>query len=134
MVGAGFTGLWTALQAKERDRGHRRWCCWRAARPWPGRVRPQRRDLLGQPDPRRGQRPGPVPAEFATLQRLGAENLDAIEAAVRRYGIDCGFERTAPSPWPAEYQVAALREDAEQDGVPSGTARRYGPRSTPPLT
>jgi glycine/D-amino acid oxidase-like deaminating enzyme len=34
------------------------------------------------------------PAEFATLQRLGAENLNAIETAVGRHGIDCGFERT----------------------------------------
>ena len=46
-----------------------------------------------------------------TLERLGRENLDAIEDAVARYGIDCDFERTgeivvATAPW----QVDELRE------------------------
>ena len=60
VIGGGFTGLWTALLAKERDPGadvvllegrtHRL-----------GRVRAQRRFLLGQPHPRAGQRPEPVP-------------------------------------------------------------------------
>ena len=27
------------------------------------------------------------------LERLGRENLDAIQAAVERYGIDCDFHR-----------------------------------------
>lgn len=53
VIGAGFTGLWTALLARERDpsadvvllEG-------RTSRL--GRVGPQRRFLLGQPHPRRG--------------------------------------------------------------------------------
>jgi glycine/D-amino acid oxidase-like deaminating enzyme len=58
------------------------------------------------------------PAEFGTLQRLGTENLDAIEAAIGRYGIDCEFERTGSiSVATEEYQVAGLRESASGDGV-----------------
>jgi glycine/D-amino acid oxidase-like deaminating enzyme len=57
-------------------------------------------------------------AEFAALQRLGAENLDAIEAAVGRYHIDCEFERTGSiAVATEEYQVAGLREHAAADGV-----------------
>jgi glycine/D-amino acid oxidase-like deaminating enzyme len=51
--------------------------------------------------------------EFGTLQRLGAENLDAIEATARRYGIDCELERTGTlSVATEDYQVAGLREAA----------------------
>ena len=89
VIGGGFTGLWTALLAKESDpersvvlvEGHR--VGWAAsgrnggfcdASLTHGAVNGRKR----------------FPAEFATLQRLGAENLDAIEAAVERHGIDCG--------------------------------------------
>jgi glycine/D-amino acid oxidase-like deaminating enzyme len=49
------------------------------------------------------------PAEFAALQRLGAENLDAIEAALARHGIDCDFERTGTiAVATEEYQVRGL--------------------------
>jgi glycine/D-amino acid oxidase-like deaminating enzyme len=34
------------------------------------------------------------PGEIDTLERLGIENLDAIESTVRERGIQCGFERT----------------------------------------
>ena len=34
------------------------------------------------------------PHEYPTLERMGLENLDAIEATVARYGIDCDFRRT----------------------------------------
>jgi len=50
------------------------------------------------------------PSEFDTLERLGAQNLDAIQAAVDRYGIDCEFERAGTIGVAAEeYQVAGLR-------------------------
>ncbi|WP_030558335.1 NAD(P)/FAD-dependent oxidoreductase, partial [Streptomyces exfoliatus] len=34
------------------------------------------------------------PGEIAKLEELGARNLDGIEEAVARHGIDCDFERT----------------------------------------
>ncbi len=48
------------------------------------------------------------PDELATLERLGLENLEAIEAAVRRWEIDCQWERgggtidVATAPWQLE--------------------------------
>jgi glycine/D-amino acid oxidase-like deaminating enzyme len=57
-------------------------------------------------------------AEFATLQRLGAENLDAIQIALDRHGIDCEFERTGSiTVATEEYQVDGLREAAADDGT-----------------
>ena len=117
VIGGGFTGLWTALLAKESDpersvvlaEGHR--IGWAAS---------GRNGGFCDASLTHGAANGRdrFPAEFATLQRLGAENLDAIEAAVHRYGIDCGFERTGSiAVATEEYQVAALREDAGQDGA-----------------
>ena len=34
------------------------------------------------------------PDEIELLEQLGLENLDAIEAAIDRYAIDCDYERT----------------------------------------
>ena len=84
VVGGGYTGLWTALLAKERDPG-RDVVLLEGGRIGWARQRPQRRLLRGEPDPRRGQRPRALPAtSTTTLQRLGRANLDEIEATVRR--------------------------------------------------
>ncbi|MCD9196826.1 NAD(P)/FAD-dependent oxidoreductase [Aeromicrobium wangtongii] len=93
VVGGGFTGLWTALMAKERD--------------------PQREVLLIEAtrvaDAATGRNGGFCsaslthgeangrerwPGEYEQLHRLGLENLDEIAATIQRYGIDCDFERT----------------------------------------
>ena len=51
------------------------------------------------------------PDEVGTLERLGRENLDAIEATVAAEGIDCDFERTGELDVATEpHQVAWLRE------------------------
>jgi glycine/D-amino acid oxidase-like deaminating enzyme len=70
------------------------------------------------------------PAEFGTLQRLGAENLDAIEAAIGRYGIDCDFERAGSITVATEdYQVGlAARGRRGRRGRCSWTPRRCAPR------
>ena len=44
------------------------------------------------------------PGEMPLLHRLGQENLEAIEATLSRYGIDCDWRRTgdmtvAVEPW-----------------------------------
>ncbi len=55
------------------------------------------------------------PEDVPALDRLGRENLDAIEAAVGRYGIDCGFERTGELSVAVEpHQVEWLREEVDQ--------------------
>jgi glycine/D-amino acid oxidase-like deaminating enzyme len=116
VIGGGFTGLWTALLAKESfpersvvlAEGHR--IGWAAsgrnggfcdASLTHGTVNGQAR----------------FPAEYATRQRLGMRNLDAIQAAVDRHGIDCDFERTGTlAVATAEYQVDGLRAVADGDG------------------
>ena len=110
VVGAGYSGLWAALQAAEDD--------------------PDRRIVVIEADAVGSKASGRnggfcsasithgiangierFPDELDRLQQLGRENLDGIEAAVARYGIDCGFERTgaievATAPW----QLDGLRE------------------------
>jgi glycine/D-amino acid oxidase-like deaminating enzyme len=119
VVGGGYSGLWTALLAKERD---------------PGRdVVLVEGDRVGWAASGRnggfcaaslthGAANGLArwPDEFAALQALGARNLDAIEAAVGRYGLDCEFERTGEiDVATAPYQYEELREAA-------GTAAEHG--------
>lgn len=92
VVGGGFCGLWTALRAVERE---------------PGRdVLVLEGDRIAEHATGRnggfceaslthGEKNGRArwPEEYDDLQRLGVENLDAIEKTVGRYGIDCGFLR-----------------------------------------
>jgi glycine/D-amino acid oxidase-like deaminating enzyme len=117
VVGGGFGGLWAALLAKEAN---------------PGRsvVLIEGNRIGGAASGRNGgfcdaslthgaanglER---FPAEFDTLQRLGRENLDAIEAAAGRYGIDCEFERTGSiSVATEDYQVEELRAADGADGA-----------------
>jgi glycine/D-amino acid oxidase-like deaminating enzyme len=119
VVGAGYTGLWTALLAKEADpsrdvlliEGHT--AGWAASGRNGGFCASSLTHGLANGMDR-------FPDETAVLDRLGSENLDAIEAAVARYGIDCGFERTGELNVATEpHQLAWLREDV-------ATARRFG--------
>ncbi len=123
VVGGGYTGLWTALRAKERD--------------------PSRQVILleaGQIGWAASGRNGGFcdaslthgfenglsrwPQEIDTLERLGRENLEGIEATIAAYGIDAEFERvgaldvaTEPHqvPWLAEYVAQAKARGV--DGV-----------------
>jgi glycine/D-amino acid oxidase-like deaminating enzyme len=106
VVGGGFSGLWTALIAKERA---------------PSRdvVLLEARSVGHAASGRNGGfcdaslthgLPNGIerfPGELEELERIGLENLDGIEATVRRHGIDCGWERTgtidvATAPWMAD--------------------------------
>jgi glycine/D-amino acid oxidase-like deaminating enzyme len=109
VVGGGFTGLWTALLAKELHpeqtvvllEGRR--VGWAASGRNGGFCEAS---LTHGEDNGRDRFPG----EFDRLERLGAENLDAIEATLARHGIDCDFERTGSiAVATQEYQVPALR-------------------------
>ncbi|MEV4516729.1 FAD-dependent oxidoreductase [Dactylosporangium sp. NPDC049525] len=110
VVGGGFSGLWTALLAKERDPGldvvvlEGRRIGWAASGRNGGFCAGSLTHGLANGVER-------FPDEIETLERLGRENLDGIEAALLRHKIDCGFERTgelsvATAPW----QVDGLRE------------------------
>jgi glycine/D-amino acid oxidase-like deaminating enzyme len=109
VIGGGFTGLWTALLAKEANPGRSVTVVdgnrvgWAASGRNGGFC-----DASLTHGTANGQER--FPAEFDTLQRLGAENLNAIEAAVQKYGIDCDFERTGSiAVATEEHQVEELR-------------------------
>jgi glycine/D-amino acid oxidase-like deaminating enzyme len=93
IVGAGYTGLWTALLAKEKN--------------------PERHviiiEQLETGAGASGRNGGfcsyslthgfmngysRFKDEMAIIERLGRENLEAIEATIKKYGIDCQFELT----------------------------------------
>jgi glycine/D-amino acid oxidase-like deaminating enzyme len=103
VVGGGFTGLWSALLAKQRQ-------------PSLDVVVVEARRSAAAASGRNGgfcdaslthgfaNGMSRFAGELRTLDRLGLENLDAIEAAVAEHGIDCDMERTgvidvATAPW-----------------------------------
>ncbi|WP_329233401.1 FAD-binding oxidoreductase [Streptomyces sp. NBC_01460] len=93
VVGGGYSGLWTALLAKERDPGRDVVLIegdevgWAASGRNGGFCAASLTHGLANGLER-------WPEEIGTLEKLGARNLDAIEETVARYGIDCEFERT----------------------------------------
>jgi glycine/D-amino acid oxidase-like deaminating enzyme len=93
VVGGGFSGLWTALLAKQADPGRDVVLVegGRIAEGATGRnggfVSSSLTHGLGNGHDR-------WPADLPTLLRLGAENLDAIEATIRDLDIDCDFIRS----------------------------------------
>jgi glycine/D-amino acid oxidase-like deaminating enzyme len=112
VVGGGYCGLWTALLAKERDpslrvvvvEAHR--VGWAAS----GRNGGFCESSLTHGEDNGERR---WPDEMSQLRRLGMANLDAIEAAEERYGIDVQFERTGQLAVAVEpHQVAWLEEAA----------------------
>nr|WP_031066945.1 FAD-dependent oxidoreductase [Streptomyces ochraceiscleroticus] len=113
VVGGGYSGLWTALLAKERDperdvvlvEGQE--VGWAASGRNGGFCAASLTHGLGNGLAR-------WPGELKKLEELGARNLDAIGQAVQRYGIDCDFERTGEIDLATEpHQIAELREAAE---------------------
>jgi glycine/D-amino acid oxidase-like deaminating enzyme len=112
VIGGGFSGLWTALLAKERDRRRNvvlvegRRIAWGGTGRNGGFCSASITHGLSNGLERFG-------AEMPVLDRLGRENLDQLELAVASYGIDCDFARTgeltvATAPW----QLDGLAETA----------------------
>src|SRR3984957_14089828 len=93
VIGCGFTGLWTALQAKEADPDRdvvlleARHIAWAGTGRNGGFCAASLTHGLSNGLER-------FPAELPLLHRLGLENLDHIEQAIVRYDIDCDFRRT----------------------------------------
>ncbi|UQX88620.1 FAD-binding oxidoreductase [Jatrophihabitans telluris] len=109
VVGGGFSGLWTALLAKEADpdrdvillEGSR--LAWAAT----GRNGGFCAASLTHGEANGRDR---FPNEYSRLDELGRQNLQEIGDTVARYGIDCAFERTGElNVATAPYQVAELR-------------------------
>ncbi|ORT56173.1 FAD-dependent oxidoreductase [Streptomyces sp. CB03238] len=114
VVGGGYSGLWTALLAKERDPARDvvliegREAGWAASGRNGGFCAASLTHGFGNGLAR-------WPDELAKLEELGIRNLDAIEAAVSAYGIDCDFERTGEIDVATEpHQMAELTEVYEE--------------------
>lgn len=113
VVGAGYTGLWTALLAKETDPTRdvvlleARSAGWAASGRNGGFCAASLTHGIANGADR-------FPDELGTLDRLGRENLDAIETAVQRYAIDCGFQRNGELAVAVEpHQVEWLQADVD---------------------
>ncbi|HEV2426878.1 MAG TPA: FAD-dependent oxidoreductase [Acidimicrobiales bacterium] len=112
VVGAGYTGLWTALLAKERDPGREVVVleCTETGAGASGRNGGFCSTSLTHGF-RNGQRRWPD--EMSVIERLGRENLDGIEETLRRYSIPCDWERTGELRVAvAEWQMRDLLEEA----------------------
>jgi len=93
IVGGGYTGLWTAIIAKERDPSrdvilidaHE-----------VGSAASGRNGGFMESSLTHGVANGQArfPNELDVLEELGLKNLNDIEAAIKRYNIDCDYERT----------------------------------------
>ena len=116
VVGAGYSGLWTALLAKERDPGRDVVVVEADTAGW---AASGRNGGFCSASLTHGFENGlsRFPAEMDKLERLGRENLDAIAATVARYQIDCDFERTgelnvATEPWQLRDLTASFAEES----------------------
>jgi glycine/D-amino acid oxidase-like deaminating enzyme len=122
VVGGGFTGLWAALLALEENPG-REVVILEAGRL--GWAATGRNGGFCSSSLTHGVGNGLArwPSELALLQRLGADNLDAIEATIAARGIDCDFERTgeldvAVEPWQLD-ELRDLHQSLRDLGEPA---------------
>jgi glycine/D-amino acid oxidase-like deaminating enzyme len=125
VVGGGFTGLWTAWLAKaadpdlevvllDADR-----CGWAASGRNGGFCAASLTHGLSNGIER-------FPGEIDALERLGAENLDAVEATVDDLAIECGFERTGDlTVATEEYQVQLVKDAAAEAGRHGGSVSYF---------
>ncbi|MEU6103348.1 FAD-dependent oxidoreductase [Streptomyces flaveolus] len=117
IVGGGYLGLWTAVNAKRRNPDQRvvlleaRSVGWAAS---------GRNGGFCEASITHGDENGRArwPDEFDTLRRLGEENLDGFERDVHELGLECHWERTGTLAVAVEeHQVPWLRgAEHELDG------------------
>ena len=113
VIGAGFTGLWTALLAKEENPA-REVILLEASEVATGAS--GRNGGFMDASITHGLQNGLArwPKDFPTLLALGMKNLDQIEATIRRLGIECDYLRTGDIAMASEpYQVEDLQAEME---------------------
>ena len=119
VVGGGYTGLWTALRTRERypdsdvvlvDAGE---CGWQAS---------GRNGGFAETSLTHGFFNGlrRWPEELVQLNRLGRENLAAIEESIRTHAIDCHFERTG------QLSVATRPHEADELAEAAAVMAQFG--------
>jgi len=119
VIGGGFTGLWTALLARERYPHldvvllEAKTVGWAASGRNGGFCSASLTHGIGNGLER-------FPDEMPLLEKLGEQNLREIGEAVARYGIDCDFQPTG--------ELALAAEDWQLDGLDEEAvaARHFG--------
>lgn len=113
IIGAGFTGLWTALIAKEENPA-REVVILEGGEAATGAS--GRNGGFMDASITHGLQNGLArwPREFPTLLALGMKNLDEIEATIKRLSIECDYLRTGDIGMASEpYQVEELQAEME---------------------
>ena len=122
VIGGGFTGLWTALLAKQAAPGRDVVLVEARRIAWAGTGR-NGGFCSASLTHGSGNGLARFPGELATLERLGRENLDEIEVAIARHGIDCDFTRSGElAVATQDWQLGGLREAAAAIGKLGGDA------------
>ncbi|RQP10484.1 MAG: FAD-dependent oxidoreductase [Microbacteriaceae bacterium] len=121
IVGGGFTGLWTAVRAKQRDPERRVVLLEAKTLGW---AQSGRNGGFVEASITHGEENGRSrwPDEYAQLARLGMENLDAIERTVLEHSLDVQWERTgeldvATEPHQLEWLHGTRPSEGESDVV-----------------
>ncbi len=112
VVGAGYTGLWTALIAKQR---HPERDVIIIEKKWTGAGASGRNGGFCNTSLTHGFANGYArfKDEMPVIERLGRENMDAIEATIKEFGIECDWHRTGElRVADAEYMIPQLEEEA----------------------
>lgn len=115
VVGGGYTGLWTALHAVERDPAARVVLIESERVGW---AASGRNGGFVDASLTHGAHNGKTrwPDEFDQLERLGLENLDGMQADIEKYGMQADWQRNGMLAVATEpHQVQWLR-DAADDG------------------
>ena len=119
IVGAGYTGLWTALLAKEQN-------------PEREVILLEQRETGAGASGRNGgfcsyslthgfmNGYNRFKDEMAIIERMGRENLDGIEATIKKYGIECDFE------WNGELRIAIETWQMESMIKEAGLRNSFG--------
>src|SRR5215213_6357977 len=113
IIGAGFTGLWTALLAKEENPA-REVVILEGGEVATGAS--GRNGGFMDASITHGLQNGLArwPQEFPTLLALGVANLNAIESTIKRLHIECDYLRTGDVSMASEpYQVEDLKAEME---------------------
>ncbi|OBK78756.1 FAD-binding oxidoreductase [Mycobacterium sp. 1274761.0] len=113
VVGAGYTGLWTALHAAQRDPGARIVLVDAHRVGW---AASGRNGGFVDASLTHGAANGKArwPNEIDTLEAMGRENLEGMQAEITRLGLDVEWQRTGMLTVATEaHQVAWLRDAAD---------------------
>jgi glycine/D-amino acid oxidase-like deaminating enzyme len=112
VVGAGYTGLWTALIAKQRNPEREVIII---EKKWTGAGASGRNGGFCNTSLTHGFANGYArfKDEMPVIERLGRENMNAIEATIREFGIECDWQRTGElRVADAEWLMPQLAEEA----------------------